>query len=123
MTKKSSIPLQPLKPGAKLVEQMDTTPEYMQDQVIFLCPAISDLAIAVDYAGEVRLDFTEALVWDIKRLPNGNLLMGSERLVHMPYFVSGIYEFSAVGKIYKEYRVPHGYHHDQISLPMVTWSL
>lgn len=103
--------------GAKLVEKMDTTPEYMQDNVVFLCPAISDLAIAVDYAGDVRLDFTEALVWDIKRLPNGNLLMGSERLMRMPYFVSGIYELSAVGKVYKEYRVPHGYHHDQISLP------
>ena len=30
---------------------METTPEYMQDNVIFLCPASADLAIAVDYAG------------------------------------------------------------------------
>lgn len=103
--------------GAKLVERMETTPEHMQDNVIFLCPAVSDLAVAVDYAGDVRLDFSEACVWDIKRLPNGNLLVGSERLMKMPYFVSGIYELSAVGKIYKEYRIPHGYHHDQITLP------
>lgn len=103
--------------GASLVESMDTTPEYMQDNVIFLMPANLTLAIAVDYAGDVRLDFTEATVWDIKRLPNGNFLMGSERLLRMPYFVSGIYEFSMVGKIYKEYRIPHGYHHDQIMLP------
>lgn len=103
--------------GDQLIEKMETTPEYMQDQVIFLCPAISDLALAVDYAGDVRLEFTEALVWDIKRLPNGNFLMGTERLTRMPYFVSGLYELSALGKIYKEYRVPHGYHHDQITLP------
>lgn len=103
--------------GAKLVEYMDTKPEYMQDNVIFLCPAVSDLAIAVDYAGDVRLNFTVPMVWDIKRKPNGNLLIGSERLTKMPYFVSGIYEMSPVGKIYKEYRVPHGYHHDQITLP------
>lgn len=103
--------------GDQLIEKMETTPEYMQDQVIFLCPAISDLALAVDYAGDVRLEFTEALVWDIKRLPNGNFLMGTERLTRMPYFVSGFYELSALGKIYKEYRVPHGYHHDQITLP------
>lgn len=102
--------------GAKLVEYMETTPEYMQDNVIFLCPAVSDLAIAVDYAGDVRLNFTVPMVWDIKRSPNGNILLGSERLMKMPYFVSGIYEMSPVGKIYKEYRVPHGYHHDQITL-------
>lgn len=96
---------------------METTPEYMQDNVIFLCPAVSDLAIAVDYAGDVRLNFTVPMVWDIKRSPNGNILLGSERLMKMPYFVSGIYEMSPVGKIYKEYRVPHGYHHDQITLP------
>lgn len=102
--------------GAKLVESMETTPEYLQDNVIFLCPAVNDLAIAVDYAGDVRLNFTVPMVWDIKRIPNGNLLIGSERLIKMPYFVSGIYEMSAVGKIYKEYRVPHGYHHDQIRL-------
>ncbi|MFM1524800.1 MULTISPECIES: aryl-sulfate sulfotransferase [Helcococcus] len=103
--------------GAELVERVETTPEYMQDNVMMLAPAVSDLAIAVDYAGDVRLDFSEALVWDIKRLPNGNFLMGSERLMKMPYFVSGIYELSAVGKIYKEYRIPHGYHHDQYTLP------
>ena len=39
-------------------------------------------------------------------------MMSSERVVRMPYFMSGLYEFSPVGKIYKEYRVPHGYHHD-----------
>lgn len=103
--------------GAKLVESMETTPEHLQDNVIFLCPAVNDLAIAVDYAGDVRLNFTVPMVWDIKRIDNGNLLLGSERLMKMPYFVSGIYEMSAVGKIYKEYRVPHGYHHDQIKLP------
>lgn len=103
--------------GDQLIEKMETTPEYLQDQVIFLCPAISDLALAIDYAGDVRLEFTEPLVWDIKRLPNGNFLMGTERLVRMPYFVTGLYELSLVGKIYKEYRLPHGYHHDQITLP------
>lgn len=103
--------------GAKLVESMDTTPEFMQDNVIFLCPAVNDFAIAVDYAGDVRLNYTVPMVWDIKRNPNGNLLLGSQRLMKMPYFVSGIYEMSPVGKIYKEYRVPHGYHHDQITLP------
>ena len=104
-------------PGANLVKSMETTAEYLQDNVIFLCPAVADLAIAVDYAGDVRLSFTVPMVWDIKRLPNGNLMLGSERLLKMPYFVSGVYEMSAVGKVYREYRLPHGYHHDQVCLP------
>ncbi len=31
--------------------------------------------------------------------------------------MSGLYEMSLVGKIYKEYRVPGGYHHDSFELP------
>ena len=101
----------------ELVSKMETTHEHMQDDMIFLCPAIADLAMAVDYAGDVRLKFTSEMVWDIKQLPNGHFLMGTERLVKMPYFVSGVYEFSMVGKIYREIRFPRGYHHDMIVMP------
>ncbi|MDO5048237.1 MAG: aryl-sulfate sulfotransferase, partial [Anaerococcus sp.] len=103
--------------GAGLVEKMETSPAYLQDQIMFLCPATAKLAIGVDYAGDVRLDFTKPLLWDLKVLDNGNFSMGSDRIVKMPYSISGLYEFNAAGKIYKEYRVPHGYHHDQCFLP------
>lgn len=103
--------------GADLVEYVDTSAGYMQDQIMFCCPATAKLAIGVDYAGDVRLDFTRPMIWDVKVLPNGNFSMGSDRIMKMPYFLSGIYEFTAVGKIYKEYRVPYGYHHDQCYLP------
>lgn len=98
--------------GQALVERMETTAEYLQDQVMLLCPATSALGFAVDFAGDARLNFAEALLWDCKKLENGNYMMASERVTKMPYFMSGLYEFSPVGKIYKEYRVPHGYHHD-----------
>ena len=100
-----------------LVESMETTPAYMQDNVLMMGPAISDLAMAVDSAGDVRMALTVPMAWDIKRQKNGNLIMGSERVIRMPYFVSGLYEFSPVGKIYREVRVPRGYHHDQVRLP------
>lgn len=99
------------------VVHMKTTPEYMQDDVILLIPALNDLGLAVDSQGDVRLHFTEPVVWDTKRIANGNLMLGSERLIQMPYFVSGLYELSTVGKIYREVRVPRGYHHDAIILP------
>lgn len=100
-----------------LVESMETTPAYMQDNVLMMGPAISDLAMAVDSAGDVRMALNVPMAWDIKRQKNGNLIMGSERVIRMPYFVSGLYEFSPVGKIYREVRVPRGYHHDQVRLP------
>ena len=40
--------------------------------------------------------------------------MGTERLVGMPYYTTGLYEMVFSGKIFKEYRGPiGGYHHDQ----------
>ncbi|WP_195851018.1 aryl-sulfate sulfotransferase [Aerococcus tenax] len=103
--------------GTDLVNSIETTPEYMQDNIMFLCPANYALAIAVDYAGDVRLKLDVPMVWDVKVLDNGHLLMSSDRLTSMPYFMSGMYEFSAVGKIYTEYRVPTGFHHDCCVLP------
>lgn len=103
--------------GADLVDSMETTPEYLQDNIIFLCAATSDLAFAVDYAGDIRLKLDIPMLWDVKVMDNGHLLTGTDRLLKMPYFITGMYEFSPVGKIYKEYRIPYGYHHDQCILP------
>lgn len=98
----------------KNIISMDTTKEYLKDQVIFSCPATSDLSIATDYRGDLRIKFDRALIWDIKQTKDGHFWMSSDRLIQMPYVLSGIYEFDLVGKIYKEYRIPNGYHHDQI---------
>ncbi|MEG9283144.1 aryl-sulfate sulfotransferase [Aerococcus urinae] len=107
----------PKTPNSDLVHSMETTAEYMQDNLMILSCATSDFVIGVDNQGDVRLEFTVPILWDIKHLDNGNILVGSDRLIKMPYFVSGMYEMSLVGKIYKEYRVPRGYHHDQCVLP------
>lgn len=34
----------------------------------------------------------------------------------MPYFTSGIYEMAMNGKIFTEYQLPSGYHHDQLQM-------
>ncbi|MGX7106339.1 aryl-sulfate sulfotransferase [Hutsoniella sourekii] len=99
------------------VEYMKTTPDYLQDQVMMVSPADADLALAVDSAGDVRMDITVPLTWDVKVLNNGHFMIGTDRLIKMPYFMSGLYEMSPVGKIYKEYRVPRGFHHDMDYLP------
>ena len=35
---------------------------------------------------------------------------------NMPYYTAGVCEMDLVGKIYTEYRIPGGYHHDQFEM-------
>ena len=94
----------------------DTTPEYFQDNVMVISPAEISRARAFDYAGDIRWYLDVMCVFDLKRLKNGNILVGSDRVLKMPYYMSGLYEMSPVGKIYKEYRLPGAYHHDQFEM-------
>ena len=103
--------------GDSPLESMDTTPEYLQDDCIFLSPSGAELAVAFDYAGDVRWCLNIKCVFDMKQLKNGHILMGTDRLVQMPYYMSGMYETSACGKIYHEYRLPGGSHHDAFEMP------
>ena len=103
--------------GDSPLESMDTTPEYLQDDCIFLSPSGAELAVAFDYAGDVRWCLNIKCIFDMKRLKNGHILMGTDRLVQMPYYMSGMYETSACGKIYHEYRLPGGSHHDAFEMP------
>lgn len=91
---------------------MDTTAEYMRDQMIFVTPSLNAFATAFDYRGDIRWHINVPLVFDLKRLKNGNVLIGTERVLQMPYYMSGLYEMSLTGKIVKEYKIPGGYHHD-----------
>ena len=70
--------------GKKVIYSMDTTPEYLQDNVILVSPAGEDLAVAFDYAGDARWHMNVPCVFDVKRLRNGNLIMGSSRVIQMP---------------------------------------
>ena len=101
---------------AKLVK-METTPEYLRDELIIVSPALTDLATGFDYAGDVRWHLNIPTVFDIKRAKNGNLLIGSHRLLKIPYYMSGLYEMTMAGKVIKEYKIPGGYHHDQFEMP------
>ncbi len=102
--------------GEKVIDYMKTTPAYLQDQLIFVSPAGVSLSTAFDFNGDPRWHLTIPCVFDLKRLKNGNILIGSDRLVKMSYYMTGLYEMSLVGKIYREYRVPGAYHHDQFEL-------
>ncbi len=96
--------------------KIETTPEYMGENIVFVSPSSPALLAAYDYAGDVRWYCTLNTSFDVKRAKNGRLLVGGNRLVLPPYHTSGVFEMGMIGKIYKEYRLPGGYHHDQFEM-------
>lgn len=90
--------------------------EHMGDNWVFLTETSKADALACDSQGEVRWYLTINVCFDMKRLANGHLLVGTDRLIKLPYYVSGVYEMGVHGKIYREYRLPGGYHHDTFEL-------
>lgn len=91
-------------------------PAYLDNQVYFVSPAAAGYMAAYDVNGDVRWYLSENYAWDIQRLKNGHLLIGSNRLINSPYYSLGLLEIDLLGKIYQEYLLPGGYHHDVYEL-------
>jgi arylsulfate sulfotransferase len=90
-----------------------TSSDYLKDNFMFLSTAGKNHPAAYDYKGNIRWLLTVNTMFDLKRAKNGNILTGSPRFCHMPYNATGLIELNMMGKIYKEYRLPGNYHHDQ----------
>ena len=74
--------------------------------------------VAYDTNGDVRWYLKDHIsLWNNKKLGNGHLLVSTERLVNPPYYMTGLYEIDLLGKIYAEYSLPGGYHHDYYEMP------
>lgn len=98
------------------VTNIVTTPEYMDGNMMFVSAAGKSLPAGYDYNGDCRWTLAENFVFDMKRISNGNLLVGSYRYSRVPYHTAGICEIAMTGKIIKEYRLPGNYHHDQFEM-------
>lgn len=112
-----TIHTEPLALGVPVPTRCQGNKEHMGDNLIFLTQTSKANALGCDYRGDVRWYLTINVCFDLKRLANGHLLVGTDRLVKLPYYVSGVYEMGVHGKIYREYRLPGGYHHDTFELP------
>ncbi|MDR1321734.1 MAG: aryl-sulfate sulfotransferase [Gracilibacteraceae bacterium] len=91
-------------------------PGYLGGKVVFLSPTSPASTAAYDYRGDVRWYGTLNFAFDLKRVKNGRLLIGTNRLLLPPYNVTGLFEMGMIGKIYKEFRLFGGYHHDQFEM-------
>ncbi|MFM9414052.1 aryl-sulfate sulfotransferase [Peptococcus simiae] len=106
------IQTSPLPDNIQLPSYCETSYDYFGDQLMVLSPSSDGHVTGYDYRGEVRWYCTVGLSFSMHPSRRGHLMMGTERLMKLPYHISGLYEFNLLGKIYKEYRLPGGFHHD-----------
>lgn len=97
--------------------EINTTYEYFGKDLMLLIPALNSYPLAVDYNGDIRFVLTKNLTFAPLVLKNGHLLLGSDRLILDPYYVTGLYEIDYLGKVYSNFKIPGGYHHDVHELP------
>ena len=90
--------------------------DKLTNDLYFFSPSSSGYTCAYDVNGDVRWYLDERAIWEINRLKNGHLLLSTERLVNAPYYSTGLYEMDMLGKIYTEYSLPGGYHHDYFEM-------
>ena len=91
------------------VKSSDTSEFY------FTTPEDTGYTAAYDCNGEVRWYIVGDYKWDIQRLSNGHILMSSDKMILDNYSV-GLMEMDLLGKVYFEYVIPGGYHHNVFEL-------
>ena len=88
----------------------------LTNDLYFFTPSSRGYTCAYDVNGDVRWYLDERAIWEVNRLKNGHLLLSTERLVNTPYYSTGLYEMDMLGKVYTEYSLPGGYHHDYFEM-------
>lgn len=90
----------------------------LDSSLYFYSPATKNNSmVAYDLNGDIRWYLKDtAALWENAKLSNGHLLVSTERLINPPYYMTGLYEIDLLGKIYAEYSLPGGYHHDYFEL-------
>jgi len=90
--------------------------EKLDNQLYFFTPSSIGYTCGYDVNGDVRWYLSNYALWNITKLKNGRMLVSTERLVNTPYYMTGLYEIDFLGKVYNEYSVPGGYHHDYFEM-------
>lgn len=99
----------------KLPDGVKSSIAYENDSDDFYFTTSDDVngfPVAYDSKGNVRWYLTKSYGFDFTRLSNGYILLGNSDLMKEPYYSSSLVEMDLLGKIYYEYTVPLGYHHD-----------
>lgn len=96
--------------------KMKTETNYDYKNLTFICSTMGSL-YAVDAAGDIRFYTTMGGSLGVHQLENGHLLMPASYVLKTSYYKEGMIETDLLGKIYREFMVPGGQHHDFVELP------
>ena len=110
------IKTDPLPEDLAIPTKVESNNQELDNDLYFVTPSSDGYVAAYDVNGDVRWYLTEMFTWDIQRLNNGNILLSSNRLINPPYYMTGLMEMDLLGKVYYEYTLPGGYHHDVFEL-------
>ena len=89
---------------------------YDYSNLTFVCCTMGSL-YALDAAGDIRFYTTMGGSLGVHELENGHLLMPASYVLKTSYYKEGMIEVDLTGKIYREYMIPGGQHHDFAELP------
>ena len=117
VSKEFTITTEALPDDFILPTSVDADKDELNNDLYFFTPSSGGYTCAYDVNGDVRWYLTINSIWEVNRLDNGHLMLSTERLVNSPYYMTGLYEMDMLGKIYKEYSLPGGYHHDYYEMP------
>ncbi len=101
---------QELNIGEITAEMLDDS-SYDYSQLILACSTGGTL-YAVDSKGEIRWVYQDGGTLGVHQLTNGHLVLPASYTLKTSYYKSGIKEVDFTGKVYKEYAIPGGMHHD-----------
>ncbi len=82
------------------------------DEFYFTTTADTGYPVAYDSNGDIRWYFNKNYHWDYTRLSNGHVLLSTYKSLNQPDYAMGLQEMDLLGKVYAEYLLPGGYHHD-----------
>ncbi len=101
--------------GEISAEMLDAS-VYDYEKLTFVFP-FGDTMYAVDSAGDIRWCYSGGGTMGVHQLANGHLMVPMPYVLKSTYYKEGLQEIDFNGRIYAQYEVPGGQHHDFQELP------
>ena len=111
-----NIQTDPLPEDFILPTKVKAEKDKLTNDLYFFTPSSVGYTCAYDVNGDVRWYLSSYALWKVDRLENGHLMLSTERPVNSPYYMTGMYEMDLMGKVYNEYSLSGGYHHDYFEM-------
>lgn len=99
-----------------LVTEVANPDATIDQDIYFLAAPMGTSAGAYDGKGKIVWYLTENYTMDMEFLKNGHMLLSNGNVSGIQYTYDGFVEIDYLGKIYKDYSLEHGYHHEVIEL-------